>query len=59
MKLSALAAQIKGCGHCEVINNGGRIFVGTGSAFFTAWTAIPEHRTRESWALCWAFRRRR
>ena len=34
MKLSALAAQIKGCGHCEVINNGGRIFVGTGSAFY-------------------------
>lgn len=34
MKLSALAAQIKNCGHCEVINNGGRIFVGTGSAFY-------------------------
>lgn len=34
MKLSALAAQIKSCGHCEVINNGGRIFVGTGSAFY-------------------------
>ena len=34
MKLSALAAQIKGCGHCEVINDGGRIFVGTGSAFY-------------------------
>lgn len=34
MKLSALAAQIKGCGHCEVINNGGRIFVGTESAFY-------------------------
>ena len=57
MKLSALAAQIKNCGHCEVINNGGRIFVGTGSAFY--WMATPEHRTRESWALCWAFRRRR
>lgn len=34
MKLSALAAQIKNCGHCEVINNGGRIFIGTGSAFY-------------------------
>lgn len=34
MKLSALAAQIKSCGHCEVINNGGRIIVGTGSAFY-------------------------
>lgn len=34
MKLSALAAQIKNCGHCEVINNGGRVFVGTTSAFY-------------------------
>lgn len=34
MKLSALAAQIKNCGHCEVIKNGGRIFVGMGSAFY-------------------------
>ena len=34
MKLSALSPGIKNCGHCEVINNGGRIFVGTGSAFY-------------------------
>ena len=64
MKLSALAAQIKNCGHCEVINNGGRIFVNNVLTLLRVrlndeWTVIPEHRTRESWALCWAFRRRR
>lgn len=58
MKLSALAAQIKNGGHCEVINNGGRILSEQGAPF-TVWTVIPEHRTRENWALCWAFRRRR
>ena len=58
MKLSALAAQIKNCGHCEVINNGGRIFIGTGSAFYCM-DGYPRTQVRESWALCWAFRRRR
>lgn len=57
MKLSALAAQIKNCGHCEVINNGGRIFVGTGSAFYckelrAANQNFPMfHSAHEGWAV--------
>lgn len=47
MKLSALAAQIKGCGHCEVINNGGRVFVGTGSAFYCMQSDSKTQRTKK------------
>lgn len=58
MKLSALAAQIKSCGHCEVINNGGGFLLAR-EVRSTAWTATPERRMRENWVLCWVFRRRR
>lgn len=58
MKLSALAAQIKNCGHCEVSTTAAE-FLSARGVPFTAWMDTPEHRTRESWELCWAFRRRR